>query len=135
MVAGWLHPRSQVPVVAIVLQGLAAALIAQSGTYEQINKYVVPIDVIFFGLAGVALLVFRARARRNHTEEAEGKLVRVPWHPFTTAVFVAACWALALATVIQSPRDAGIGVGILGIGVIVYQFWRVPRSSVAAPRD
>ena len=44
------------PVVAIVLQGAAAILIALSGTYEQILSYVVSVDFIFFGLTGAALV-------------------------------------------------------------------------------
>ena len=53
--------RTRVPVVAIVLQGVAAAVIAMSGTYGQILSYVVSVDFIFFGLTGAALFVFRRR--------------------------------------------------------------------------
>jgi APA family basic amino acid/polyamine antiporter len=129
---GKLDPRSRVPVVAIVLQGVWAAVIALTGKYDQILNYVVSIDVLFFGLTGASLLVFRARAKRAGTEESEGKLVRVPLHPFTTVLFVAACWALTLSTVVQYPRNAGIGVGILLAGVVVYQFWRRPGTAAIA---
>ncbi|MDP9004989.1 MAG: amino acid permease, partial [Verrucomicrobiota bacterium] len=89
---GQLNPRTRVPVIAIVLQGIWAAIVAMTGRYEQILNYVVTIDVLFFGLTGASLLVFRARARRAGTEETEGKLVRVPWRPFTTWLFVLTCW-------------------------------------------
>jgi APA family basic amino acid/polyamine antiporter len=119
---GTLNPRSRVPVVAIVLQGVWAAVIALTGKYDQILNYVVSIDVLFFGLTGASLLVFRARQRASG--EAEGQHVRVPLHPITTLVFVAACWAVSLTTIVQYPRNAGAGVLILAIGVVVYQFWR-----------
>jgi basic amino acid/polyamine antiporter, APA family len=125
---GRLNARSRVPVVAIVLQGALAAIIALTGKYEQILNYVVSIDVLFFGLTGASLLVFRARARRDGTEASEGDLVRVPWHPFTTIVFVAACWAVSLTTVVQYPRNAGIGVVILALGVLAFQFWKDSAS-------
>jgi APA family basic amino acid/polyamine antiporter len=121
---GKLDPRSRVPVVAIVLQGVWAAIIALTGKYDQILNYVVSIDVLFFGLTGASLLVFRARARRAGTEASEGELVRVPWHPITTLVFVLACWAVSLTTIVQYPRNAGIGVAILLLGLVVYQAWR-----------
>jgi APA family basic amino acid/polyamine antiporter len=121
---GKLDPRSRVPVVAIVLQGVWAAIIALTGKYDQILNYVVSIDVLFFGLTGASLLVFRARARRAGTEASEGELVRVPWHPITTLVFVVACWAVSLTTIVQYPRNAGIGVAILLLGLVVYQAWR-----------
>jgi APA family basic amino acid/polyamine antiporter len=128
---GRLDPRSRVPVVAIVLQGVWAAVIALTGTYDRILNYVVAIDVLFFGLTGASLLVFRARAQRESvsmgTPAAGGHIV-VPGHPVTTGFFVVACWALSVTTVMHDPGSAGIGVVILGVGVVVYQFWRPGRA-------
>jgi APA family basic amino acid/polyamine antiporter len=126
---GRLHPRTRVPVVAIVLQGTWAAAVAMTGRYEQILNYVVTIDVLFFGLTGASLLVFRARARRAGTEQAQGDLIRVPWHPLTTGLFVLACWGVAISTLVRFPQNAGIGVVILGLGALVYGFWFAPRSA------
>src|SRR5204863_1523013 len=89
---GRLNPRTRLTIVALVLQGIWAIAVAITGRYEQILNYVVTIDVLFFGLTGASLLVFRARARRAGTEESQGKMVRVPWHPLTTSLFVLACW-------------------------------------------
>jgi APA family basic amino acid/polyamine antiporter len=118
---GTLDPRSRVPVVAIVLQGVWAAVIALSGKYDQILNYVVSIDVLFFGLTGASLIVFRARERRSAAQR-EARM-RVPLHPISTGVFVLACWSISLTTIVQYPTNAGIGVGILLVGVLVYQFW------------
>jgi APA family basic amino acid/polyamine antiporter len=126
---GQLNPRTRVPVIAIVLQGVWAAIVAMTGRYEQILNYVVTIDVLFFGLTGASLLVFRARARRDGTEDAAGELVRVPFHPVTTWLFVLACWGLAISTLVRFPQNAGIGVVILFIGVLVYRFWAAPRAT------
>jgi APA family basic amino acid/polyamine antiporter len=123
---GKLDPRSRVPVVAIVLQGVWAALIALTGKYDQILNYVVSIDVLFFGLTGASLIVFRAREARGRksgdsADDAGG--VRVPLHPITTGAFVLACWAISASTIVQYPANAGIGVGILLVGVVVYAMW------------
>ena len=126
---GRLNPRTRVPVVAIVLQGIWAIAVAITGRYEQILNYVVTIDVLFFGLTGAALFVFRARTRRDVTEHAHRDLIRVPWHPITTGLFVLACWGLAISTLVRFPQNAGIGVVILGLGALVYRFWAVPRPS------
>lgn len=125
---GRLNPQTRVPVVAIVLQGVWAAVVAMTGQYEQILNYVVTIDVLFFGLTGASLLVFRARARRDGTERAQSDVTRVPWHPITTGVFVLACWGVAVSTLVRFPQNAGIGVAILGVGTLVYRFWAAPRS-------
>ena len=118
---GYLDPRSQVPTVAIILQGICAVAIAFTGKYDQILNYVVAIDVLFFGLTGASLLIFRARLQ---SEASDHERLRVPWHPVTTGLFVLACWAISISTIFQFPRNAGIGVGILAVGALVYPIWR-----------
>jgi basic amino acid/polyamine antiporter, APA family len=117
---GRLAPRSRVPVIAIALQGAWASVIALSGAYEQILSYVVSIDALLFGLTGAALLVLRRRA-------PDASRLRMPGHPWTTLLFVLGFWAVSLSAVIAAPRDAGIGVGILLLGVPVYEYWRRRR--------
>jgi APA family basic amino acid/polyamine antiporter len=108
---------TRVPVVAIVLQGAAAAVIAISGTFGQILSYVVSVDFIFFGLTGAALFVFRSRSDERPSFEAPG-------HPFTTALFVTACALVVVATVWNNPGNSLIGYGILAAGVPAFLYWR-----------
>jgi basic amino acid/polyamine antiporter, APA family len=129
---GYLDPRTRVPTVAIVLQGVCAAVIAFTGKYDQILNYVVAIDVLFFGLTGASLLIFRARPEGKRLEKEE---LRVPWHPVTTSVFVLACWAIAISTVVQFPRNAGIGIGILAVGALIYPLWRSGAQGASTPPD
>ena len=110
------HPTTRVPVLAIALQGIVAVIIALSGTYEQILSYVVSVDFIFFGLTGAALFVFR---KRDNTGS-----FKTPGHPVTTALFVIACWAIVIATFVQSPFDSAIGLAILIAGLPAYWFWK-----------
>jgi APA family basic amino acid/polyamine antiporter len=79
-------------------------------------------DALFFGLTGAALLVFRARERRG-TERRPSTGARMPGHPWTTAVFTLAFWALAVSTIAQFPRSAGVGALIMLAGVPVYWIW------------
>jgi APA family basic amino acid/polyamine antiporter len=120
---GRVSARSRVPVIAIILQGVWAAVVAMTGKYEQILNYVVTIDLLFFGLTGTALFVFRRREQL-----VTGNYVRVPWHPYTTGLFVIACWSLVISTLVAAPKHAGIGVIILAIGALVYRFWAAPRT-------
>ena len=114
---GKVHPRTRVPVLAIVLQGIAAIVIALSGTYEQILGYVVSVDFIFFGLTGLALFVFRRR-------EAQQAGFRVPLHPWSTALFVIACWLIVISTFARAPMNSIIGLLILLAGLPAWWFWR-----------
>ena len=115
---GVLHPTSKAPVIAIALQGIWASVIAVVGLYAQVLNYVVALDAVFFGLTGAALMVFR---RRDPTHV---KGTRMPGHPVTTIVFVAAFWILAASTIVKFPLDAGMGVVILLLGLPVYLYWR-----------
>jgi APA family basic amino acid/polyamine antiporter len=110
-----IHPTTRVPIVAIALQGVVAVIITVSGTYEQILSYVVSTDFIFFGLTGLALFVFRRR-------QPPGEF-RTPGHPVTTGVFVLACWAIVIATLIKSPVNSAIGFAILAAGLPAYAWW------------
>jgi basic amino acid/polyamine antiporter, APA family len=48
----------------------------------------------------------------------------VPGHPFTTAIFVAACWLVVINTIYRYPSNTLIGVAILVAGIPAYLFWR-----------
>ncbi len=113
---GWLSPRTGTPVVAIVLQGLAATVIALSGRYEQILNYVVSIDFISFGMTAAALFAFRRRG------VAEGTYL-VPGHPYTTGLFVLACAGIVGSTIWTYPANSAFGVVILLAGIPVYLYW------------
>jgi APA family basic amino acid/polyamine antiporter len=111
------HSRTRVPIVAIVLQGLLAIIISFWGRYEQILNYVVSMDFIFFGLTACCIFVFRKR------ERLPANATRTPGHPFTTLLFVAACWLVVINTIIRYPSNTLIGIAILAAGVPAYFFW------------
>ena len=112
-------PRTRAPVAAVALQGVLSLLIALSGTYEQILSYVVAVDWVFFALTAGTLFVFRRRA----DADADGG-ARVPGHPLTTALFIAAAALIVLATVLEAPVDSAVGLGIMLTGIPVYLLWR-----------
>ena len=116
---GWVHPRTQVPVVAIALQGAWAIVIALTGTYAQVVNYVIAMDCIFIGLTAVALFVFRRRGENNEPID-----FRVPGHPWTTLLFIAAEWIVVVSTFAHDPMRSFIGLGIAIAGLPAYLLWR-----------
>src|SRR4051812_1624260 len=114
---GRLDPRSGAPLVAIVLQGIAATAIAWSGSYEKILNYEVSVDFIAFALAAWAL--FRLRREGRGT----GAVYRAPGHPWTTAIFVAACVGIVASTVIKDPVNSARGWGIMLTGLPLFFYW------------
>ena len=123
----WLHPRTRVPALAIALQGILAVVIAVSGKYEQILNYVVSVDFVWFGLTAASLFIFRGRTdndKINSTGYVSIEGFRVPGHPVTTGLFVAACALTVLGTVYKYPRNSAIGLVIVVTGIPAYFFWR-----------
>lgn len=117
---------TRVPVIAIMLQGAAAAVIAISGTFGQILSYVVSVDFIFFGLTGLALFVFR------HRDPGQNIAFKAPFHPFTSGLFVVACFLTVIATVANNPVNSLIGYAILAAGVPACLYWQRKKRSEAA---
>lgn len=145
---GRLHPKTQVPILAIVIQGLLAIVIALSGRYEQILNYVVSVDFIFFGATALCIFVFRRRGQKSEVrgQRSEGalpdgpatapsdgataasdgarRITSVPGHPVTTGLFVIVCWLVVINTVYRYPENTLIGLAILLAGIPAYFFWR-----------
>jgi basic amino acid/polyamine antiporter, APA family len=117
----WIDPRSHVPVVAILLQGAWAMVIALTGTYAQVVNYVVAMDSLFFGLTAVCLLVLRHRAA---DQDSSAIKFRVPGHPWTTLLFIAAEWIVVVSTFAHDPKHSLIGLAIAIAGLPAYYLWR-----------
>jgi APA family basic amino acid/polyamine antiporter len=128
----WVHPRTRVPVVAIALQGVWAILIALTGTYAQVVNYVVAMDSVFFGLTGVCLLRLRHRDASSSAAPPGTIGYRVPGHPWTTLLFIAAEWLVVLSTFARDPRRSFIGLAIAVAGLPVYFFWRAKSREATA---
>ena len=116
----YLTRRTQVPVVAIVLQSIWTVVIALSGKYEQILNFQAPIDFTFFGLSACCLFVQRRRDRGAQPRE---RGFRVPLHPWSTALFVLACWFIVANALWRYPLNSSIGFVILVVGLPVYAVW------------
>lgn len=152
---GWLHPRTRVPVVAILLQGACAIVIALAGGYGQILNYVMSAEFVFFGLTASSLFVVRRRARQasksGHSAvstttaappsagdveaayDAGAIRYSTPGHPVTTGIFVVVCGIVALNLFYTYPVNSIIGIVIILAGVPVYFFWRWYKQDRRAP--
>lgn len=114
-----LHPRWQTPVTAIVVQGAWAIVLVYSGSYGQLLDWVVFADWIFFGLTAATLFVLRRR------DGAGTGGFRVPWHPWTTLLFIAAAvYVVLFGSVLANPGNALRGTLLLLAGVPVFLYWR-----------
>jgi APA family basic amino acid/polyamine antiporter len=115
------HPRTHVPVLAIILQSVWTIVIALSGTYEKMLAYTIATNAFAWGLTATCVFVFRRRS-------PERPSFAIPGHPFTTLLFTLMCWAITANAIYRYPKNTLIGVAIVAAGVPVFFVWR--RRSV-----
>jgi len=123
-----LHPTMRTPVAALVGQGVVALALLLTGTYGQLLDYVVFADWIFFGSTAASLFVWRARDARNGTQPS----VRVPFHPFSTTLFIAAAIYVVIGSIMSNPGNAARGAALLALGVPVFMYWNRQRGEHSA---
>jgi APA family basic amino acid/polyamine antiporter len=116
---GRLSERSGAPVIAILLQGAAATIVACSGTYGQILNFEVTVDFISFALTALAIFVLR----RRHVGD-ESNVRKTPGHPITTVLFALACFGIVASAVVSTPINSMIALLIMLSGIPVYGYWR-----------
>ena len=112
------HPRFGTPAFAIVAGSAWAALLAVTGTFEQLLTYVVFSGWIFYGLGAMSIFVYRRRAPDLP------RPFRVPGYPITPVLFVAASAAIVLNTLSSQPARALVGLAVVLAGVPVYFVWK-----------
>jgi APA family basic amino acid/polyamine antiporter len=115
---GKLSRRSRAPVVAIILQGLAAIVIACSGTYGEILNFAITVDFIFFGMTAASLFILRRRQVGS-----ESGIYRAPGHPFTTILFVLSCAGIVGSAIVAAPANSAIALCIMLAAFPVYYYW------------
>jgi APA family basic amino acid/polyamine antiporter len=117
------HPRFRTPAFAVITGSAWAAVLAVSGTFEQLFTYTVFTGWLFYGLAAASIFVYRRKwpdAPRPYS---------VPFYPWTPLVFIVAAAALVANTIVAQPRPAAIGLVIVFLGAPVYLIWRVRKQT------
>ena len=114
------HPRTQAPVMAILLQGAFAMVLAVSRRFEQIVNYMMSVELTFFTLTAVSLFILRRRDFGKPTPPGFSA-----WgHPVTTLLYALTNLTLVGTLFYDHPIDSGVGIGIALAGLPVYGFWR-----------
>lgn len=121
---GEVHPRFRTPAFAIAAGAAWAAVLAASGTFEQLLTYVVFSGWVFYGLGALSIFVLRRR------EPDAPRPFRVPGYPLTPALFVLAAGAIVVNAIFTQPARALVGLAVMAAGVPAYLVWRRRRQAV-----
>jgi APA family basic amino acid/polyamine antiporter len=116
--AGEIHPRLRTPSGALLFLGCISALLALSGTYEQLYSLFVFAVWIFFALTAIALM--RLRQKRPDLSRA----YRAWAYPITPILFFIAAVALTVNLWMGQPVRSSLGLFVILAGVPFYYLWR-----------
>jgi basic amino acid/polyamine antiporter, APA family len=109
--------RFQTPAASLVLQGGWSVLLLASGRFEDLINMVIFTEWILFGMTTAGVLVLR----KKRPEMA--RPYRVWGYPLVPIAFVLVAGALLYATLRESPRESGLGLGLIVIGLPFYYYW------------
>jgi APA family basic amino acid/polyamine antiporter len=119
----FVHPQHRTPSVSILALSAWGALLVLSGRYSQLYTYVIFASVILYGMATAAVIVLRFKRRDMP------RPYRTLGYPVVPVVFVLAIACLVVSTLLKSPRESLMGVGLVALGLPFYFFWKKRRSA------
>ncbi len=117
-----IEPRHAVPRASLVAQGIWAAVLVLSGSFEQLFTYVIFIEVVLFASTGVAIFVLRRKL------PGAARPYRVWGYPWVPGFFIASSASIAVNTLLEKPVESVAGLGLLALGLPAYGMWRRKAS-------
>ncbi len=105
---------ARVPRVSVLVQGAWASVLAMSGKFDDLTDAVVFASWLFYAMNAVSVLVLRRR------EPDRERPFRVPGFPIVPIVFIAVAVLLLANTLVTTPMVSLFGVGVMGLGAVVY---------------
>jgi APA family basic amino acid/polyamine antiporter len=122
--AGRVHPKFRTPSGSLIFLGALGAVLALTGTYEELYSLFVFAVWIFFALNAIALLRLRAKQPNlNRPYRAWG-------YPATPLIFLTAAIALTVNLWMVRPVRSTLGLLVILAGVPFFYYWR--KSSPAS---
>lgn len=113
-----IQPSFHTPSGALIYLGCAAALLALTGTYEELYSLFVFAVWIFFALTAIAVL----RLRRTEPELA--RPYRAWGYPWTVVIFLVAAVALTINLWMVRPVRSTVGLLVIVAGIPFFYRWR-----------
>src|SRR5262245_43894218 len=113
-----IHPTYRTPTASLVAQGVWSAVLALWGTYQQLLGYLVFMLYVFHAATGLAL--FRLRRLRP----SAARPYRAWGYPWVPGLFVMTSLLFVANSLLASPVDSLIGLGLVALGVPAFKWWR-----------
>lgn len=117
------HPQHRTPSVSILVLSAWGALLVLSGRYQQLYTYVIFASVILYGMATASVIVLRFK------RPDLPRPYRTIGYPIVPVVFVLGITCLVISTLVKSPRESLMGLGLISLGLPFYFYWKRQRPA------
>ena len=107
---------THVPVVALIVQGIWACLLALSGSFDTLTDYVIFGSWIFYAFVTASVFVFRSKY-----PDAE-RPYKTFGYPIVPILFILVAGWLLINTISSNPMRSFIGIFLILIGLPVYYY-------------
>jgi APA family basic amino acid/polyamine antiporter len=123
------HPRFRTPSTSIVVVSCWACVLMLSGQYKQLYTMVIFPSWILYGMTAASVIVLRVR------RPDLPRPYKVAGYPLVPVLFVLVAGALLWDTFRSSPRESGIGLILILLGLPFYRYWSAKISRVESGRN
>lgn len=107
---------TSVPVVALIVQGVWACLLALSGSFDTLTDYVIFGSWIFYAFVTASVFVFRSKY-----SDAE-RPYKTFGYPIVPVLFILVAGWLLINTISSNPMRSFIGIFLIMLGLPVYYY-------------
>ena len=116
--AATVHPRFKSPANALIIQAVWACALTFSGTYNQLITYIIFASWIFYAMSCAAVIILRKKRPEMK------RPYKTPGYPYIPIIFILFSVFLTINTILEAPRDAAVGAGIILAGLPLYLYWK-----------
>jgi APA family basic amino acid/polyamine antiporter len=119
------HKKFKTPSSSLIIQGIWSSALVLSGSFDQLTDMLMFSNFIFYGAGVLGLFVLRK------TMKDEVRRFKVFGYPFIPAIALVFFAVILVISVIQRPRDAGIGTVLMLLGFPFYLMWNKKKQPAA----
>jgi basic amino acid/polyamine antiporter, APA family len=125
---GQLSPKSRVPVTSLVLLAVWGAVLAVSGTFDQLTDMAVMSYALFWIPVSLSVIVLR------HKLPHAPRPFRVPGYPLVPLLFALVMVGIVVSALLTAPRASIAALLLIALGLPLYPLFRRSAARVRLAR-
>jgi APA family basic amino acid/polyamine antiporter len=124
--AAELHPKNKTPSKSLIYQSIWACILVFSGSFDTLTDLLIFAAFIFYGMVVFGVIILRFKMKDTP------RPYKTIGYPVVPILFVIFCIMLVVISIIETPIDSLIGLGLIFSGLPFYLAWK-KRSDAIPP--